>query len=99
LPQVLVSLELPKVGLEPTPTCVDRILSPDPNSSKDQSHKEIRDTEFPVVPTVVPSPNSALSSPEIPTDLAAVAAAWDHLPDAIKAGVLALVQAAGGRHG
>jgi hypothetical protein len=30
-------------------------------------------------------------------DLARVVAAWDRLPEAIKAGILALVQAAGGR--
>jgi hypothetical protein len=45
-----------------------------------------------VVPTVRPGQRL---SPE----LADVMAAWDSLPEAIKAGVLALVRAAGGPNG
>ena len=48
------------------------------------------------VPTVVPTPSRAASSSQLPPDLALVVASWDRLPEAIKAGVLALVQAAGG---
>jgi len=33
------------------------------------------------------------SAPEIDPDLAAVAAAWTHLPEAIKAGIVAMVLA------
>jgi len=47
------------------------------------------------VPTVVPSSLGSISIPEVPADLASVLAAWDRLPQAIKVGVLALVQAAG----
>jgi hypothetical protein len=47
------------------------------------------------VPVVVPSS----PEPPFPPDLARVVAAWDRLPEAIKAGVLALVQAAGGPNG
>jgi len=47
------------------------------------------------VPTVVPSPGRIISDPQFPSDLARVVAEWDRLPEAIKAGVLALVQAAG----
>src|SRR5262245_38970319 len=32
---------LPKVGLEPTPTCVDRILSPVPRRPKGKAGKEV----------------------------------------------------------
>jgi len=46
------------------------------------------------VPTVVPTPPGAISGKQMPTDLGRVVDAWDRLPDAIKAGVLALVQAA-----
>ena len=60
-----------------------------------QSDKELRQTETPEVPTVVPSPTGAVSGPELPPDLARVVAAWDRLPAAIRAGVLAMVEAAG----
>ena len=51
------------------------------------------------VPTVVPSRPSAVPDAELPPDLARVVAAWADLPDAIKAGVLALVHAAAGDRG
>jgi hypothetical protein len=47
----------------------------------------------------VPSPLQANPYLQFPPDLARVAAAWDRLPEAIKAGILALVQAAGGPNG
>ena len=57
--------------------------------------KELRQSEITEVPTVVPSPTGAVSGPELPPDLARVVAAWDRLPAAIRAGVLAMVEAAG----
>jgi len=48
------------------------------------------------VPVVVPSGQGTGSNQQFPPDLARVVAAWDRFPEAIKAGVLALVQAAGG---
>ncbi len=69
------------------------IRNPDPasvdTSSQLGQHAEAE------VPVVVPS------SPErqIPPDLATVIAAWERLPDAIKAAVLALVRTAGGPNG
>lgn len=45
---------------------------------------------------MVPCPPGAVSSSQLPPELARVIAAWDRLPNAIKAGVLALVKAAGG---
>jgi hypothetical protein len=53
----------------------------------------------PEVPVEVPTPPGAVSGPQFPPDLARVVAAWNRLPEAIKAGVLALVQAAGGPNG
>jgi hypothetical protein len=44
---------------------------------------------------MVPRPQSADSGTHFPPDLARVVAAWDRLPEAIKAGILALVQAGG----
>jgi hypothetical protein len=51
------------------------------------------------VPTEVPSQSEAVSSSRFPPDLARVVATWDRLPEAIKAGILALIQAAGGANG
>jgi hypothetical protein len=51
------------------------------------------------VPTEVPSPNAVRAAHQIPADLASVASAWDHLPEPIKAEILALVRAAGGSRG
>jgi hypothetical protein len=75
---------------------VGRFIKPDNSSPKNQAHQEIRDDHQSEVPAEVPSLSEAVSGPQIPPDLARVVAAWDRLPEAIKAGVLALVQAAGG---
>jgi hypothetical protein len=56
----------------------------------------LRDDALGEVPTMVPSPPNPAPEPPLPPDLARVVAAWDRLPDAIKAGILAMVQAAGG---
>ncbi len=69
-----------------------RFSRPAPDPSKDQSSQEIRDNQSGEVPVRVPS----LPEPQFPPDLARVVATWDRLPEAIKAGILALVQAAGG---
>jgi hypothetical protein len=45
---------------------------------------------------LVPSQPVAVATPILPPELAGMATAWDNLPDAIKAGILALVKAAGG---
>jgi len=71
-------------------------LSPALDSRNDQSYKEIRDDVKGEVPTVVPSPRGTDFDPVLPPDLARVVAAWDGLPASFKAGILALVQAAGG---
>ncbi len=84
-------------GFEPSVTLrLHRFSRPDPDPSKDQSYQEIRDNQSGEVPVGVPSSPGAVSGPQFPPDLARVVAAWDRLPEAIKAGVLALVQAAGG---
>lgn len=57
--------------------------------------KELRQDDDGEVPTMVPRPQSADSGTHFPPDLARVVAAWDRLPEAIKAGILALVQAGG----
>lgn len=53
----------------------------------------MRDNESGEVPTVVPCPSGAVSGTSFPPDLSKVVAAWPRLPEAIKAGVLAMVQA------
>ncbi len=69
------------------------IRSPDPTSI--DTSNELRQDHEAEVPIGVPSS----PEPQFPPDLARVVAAWDRLPEAIKAGVLALVQAAGGPNG
>lgn len=49
------------------------------------------------MPGLVPYPPGAVSMPAFAPELARVADAWDHLPEAIRAAILALVQAAEGR--
>jgi hypothetical protein len=48
------------------------------------------------VPVVVPRSSEDAPHAQFPPDLTLVVAAWDRLPEAIKAGILALIQAAGG---
>jgi len=43
---------------------------------------------------MVPSPSDTISFTGLPPELADVVAAWDQLPKAIRAGILALIQAA-----
>src|SRR5262249_24217169 len=73
-----------------------RFSRPDNPSPKNKVYQEIRDEQGGEVPVGVPSPPSAAIAQEFPPDLLRVIAAWDRLPEPIKAGVLALVQAAGG---
>jgi hypothetical protein len=86
------------VGLEPTPPCGDRILSPAPSKATGerkskatkylnliQSHKDL-----PVDPPVIHDTCQNAS------DLAAVVAVWPELPEAIRAGIVAMVKAAAG---
>jgi hypothetical protein len=45
--------------------------------------------------TLPPSDCHSDTAPELPPDVARIAAAWPTLPDAIRAGILAMVAAAG----
>jgi hypothetical protein len=51
------------------------------------------------VPARVPSPSQPVFALQSSPELARIATAWQSLPEAIKAGVLALIQAAEGRKG
>jgi hypothetical protein len=84
---------VPKVGLEPTPTCVDRILSPAPNLSDNQFEQEIRTEGRAEVPTVVPSSSEFAPTPDLSPELVNLVAVWPTLPQAIKAGILAMIEA------
>jgi hypothetical protein len=48
------------------------------------------------VTTVVPSVPNALSNPNLPPEIAKIAAAWDRLPEAVRAGINAMIAAASG---
>jgi len=60
----------------------------------------LRKPPHPGVPSLVPSSPHGLPEADSPPpgdpDLAHIVAAWSRLPKAIKAGILAMVQAAGG---
>ena len=58
--------------------------------NNDDSTK-LRDTPQGEVPVLVPSPSSAAFSP----DLARVVDAWNHIPEAIRTAILALVEVGG----
>jgi hypothetical protein len=58
---------------------------------------ELRKSVDAEVPVLVPSVSSSVQNAVFLPDLADVVAAWPDLPDAIKAGVLALVRAAVGK--
>jgi hypothetical protein len=55
---------------------------------------ELRDDESGEVPVLVPSSQDDVSSAQLPPELARVVDAWEQLPDAIRTGILALVEAA-----
>ncbi len=55
---------------------------------------KLRDDDAGEAPVLVPSGEDCHFLPDLPPDLARVAAAWGDLPDAIKAAILALVDAA-----
>jgi hypothetical protein len=68
-----------------------------------QLRSELRQSLQAEVPTMVPRPPegalTAVSASDLPRDLARIAATWDRLPEAIKVGLLALVEAAVGGDG
>jgi Serpin (serine protease inhibitor) len=72
------------------------ILSPVSDFRNDQGHQEIRDDGTGEVPTVVPSKPGVVIGGELPADLALIVEVWARLPAAIKAGIVAMVQATRG---
>jgi len=83
-------------GLEPA-TTGSTVRNPD--AANTQPDSELGQTPIPEVPTGVPCPPETPSGPEIPADLARVINAWKRLPEGIRTGILALVDAAGGTRG
>ncbi len=71
-----------------------------PNDVNPSDTKDLRQEPNDAVPVLVPSSSqadfAAISLPPADPDLAQILAAWPRLPEAIKAGILAMVQAAGG---
>ena len=80
---------LPKVGLEPTPTCVDRILSPAPTRRNGKAGNDVADT------TSEPLAHSLARDSQKDPELHRVAEAWPDLPKAIRRAIMALVDGAG----
>ncbi len=85
---------MPEEGLEPTRPCGHWILSPATESRNGKCAQLLGDPSSREVPTLVPSPPDATAGGQFPADLGEVVTAWATRPDAIKAGVLALIRAA-----
>ena len=88
----LFSLDAERGGFEPpVPVKVRRFSRPANDSRNDKLYQELRDESSGEVPVLVPSPSSAVFSP----DLARVLAGWDGLPEAIQTAILAIVEVGG----
>lgn len=86
-----------RVGFEPTSALRHcRFSRPEADPRNDQVYQEIRDDASGEVPVLVPCPPGAVSGPVFSPELARVVDAWDHLPEAIRTAILALVQAGRG---
>ena len=95
--------KVPEGGLEPPRPCGHWILNPELASRKDRPEETLSQESAGVVPTVVPSSPNKASQPGIgplpehvqgDSELALVIQAWPNLPRPVKAGILAMVQAA-----
>ncbi len=81
-------------GFEPSVTLrLHRFSRPAPDLSKDQSHQEIRGYQSAGVPVVVPTLSGTISDLQLHPDLVRIVVSWDRLPEAIKAGIIAMVEA------
>lgn len=67
-----------------------------PNPATGDGDNQLGQPAITEVPVVVPSPAGAVSGLHFPTDLAHIIAVWHRLSQAMRAGILAMVQAAGG---
>jgi integrase/recombinase XerC len=69
-------------------------LAPRPNSQPVQTVQELRETCSCAVPSVVPGTFDATTPADLPPELSSIIAAWSRLPQALKLGIAAMVQAA-----
>ena len=70
-----------------------------PENRKSRKGKEIREGEEGLSAHLQRADQNAPNAAEMPPDLAAVATAWPHLPEAVKAGILAIARASAGDSG
>jgi len=63
-----------------------------PENRKSRKGKEIREGEEGLSAHLQRADEKPQDTPEMPPDLAQVVAAWAHLPEAVKAGILAIVR-------
>ena len=71
------------------------ISNPGTTSPNDQSYRDLRHDATTEVPPLVPCPPEVEKSPQLPDDLAHLLAGWYQLPQAIRTGILVIVNAAG----
>jgi len=65
-----------------------------PDRAGAKGNAELRRGQHAAVPTVVPSPPESSAGADLPPELAEFVACWAALPEAVKAGFLAMVRAA-----
>ncbi len=85
---VSLTSSVPKVGLEPTPPCGDRILSPAQRARLAAENEANSSIQRSLAPSV--RHDTCQTDP----DLARIVDAWPELPQAVKAGIVAMVKAA-----
>jgi len=82
-----------------------RFRRPPPTERNSRHRKDLRDSEASRSAQFLRAENSPQNTLEtcreqsrtgLPPDLAEIAAAWPHLPEAVKAGILAMVKASAG---
>ena len=80
---------MPKVGLEPTLTCVNRILSPAPCGPNPKADYKVTGTP------PQPLAHTLAHEMQIDPDLARLIDAWPDLPPTVKRMILAALEAGG----
>ena len=85
-----------KISSHLSSTVEHRFRKAVPKNRKPRNSKDLRPTPADRAAHLQRAENRPQSTPGMPPDLAEVAAAWPHLSEAVKAGILAMVRASAG---